>query len=181
MGPESTEHRQGLVQIYTGDGKGKTTAALGLALRAMGHGLSVAVVQFLKGEDKPGEVLFAEKIAPSMGFYRFGTGDFIIGRSPSQEEIRLAEQGVGIISKLMSEQTVDLLILDEVSHAVNLGLITVNVVVDLINARPQAMELVLTGRDFPEQILDTADLVSNIQMVKHPFEQGVPARLGIEY
>lgn len=171
----------GLVQVYTGDGKGKTTAALGLAFRAMGYGLRVTIVQFLKGEKKPGEVLMAEKLEPQIKFYRFGTGQFIINRTPTVEEIQLAKQGLETARRLMDSGQCDILILDEISHAVNLRLISSEELIAFIEEKPRSVELILTGRNFPDEVLEKADLISNIQSLKHPFNQGIPARRGIEY
>ena len=172
----------GLVQIYTGPGKGKTTAALGLAIRAIGHGMRVVVIQFLKGKDRPGEVIFAEKFCPSLlRFHRFGTGEFIINRQATPEEVASAKEGMAAAAEIVASGGADILILDEISHAVNLNLVSAQEVNDLLAARRYPMEIILTGRDFPEEILEQANLISEIQEIKHPVGEGISARKGIEY
>lgn len=172
---------QGLIQVYTGDGKGKTTAALGLAMRAMGYGFKVVVIQFLKGGEEPGEVRFAKRFAPLLEWYRFGTGEFIINRPPTDEEIALANEGLLLAQNMLTEHHCDILILDEISHAINLKLIELTDVLSLMDKKPSSIELVMTGRDFPQEILARANLISEVRMIKHPYNQGIPARMGIDY
>lgn len=171
----------GLIEVYTGDGKGKTTAALGLAMRAMGYGLKVVMIQFLKGGDEPGEVRFAKKLGSLLEWHRFGTGEFIINRRPTDKEVALAREGLALAERVFLDNTGDVLILDEISHAINLGLVKTADVLSLIDKKPKRVELVMTGRDFPQEILNRADLVSEVRMIRHPYNDGIPARQGIDY
>ncbi len=172
---------QGLVQVYTGDGKGKTTAALGLALRALGHGWRAAFFQFLKGGGRTGEAVAAAKLRPELTFAQYGTGALIIGRPPTPEEIRLAREGLAAARTVLAEGGADLVVLDEIAAAVNLELLSEGEVAAAVKCRAPGVEVVLTGRDMPAGLLALADLVSEIKAVKHPYEQGVGAREGIEY
>ncbi len=173
--------RLGLVQVYTGDGKGKTTAALGLALRALGRGWRVAFLQFLKGGGRTGEAAVASRLGPGLTFAQYGTGALIAGRPPAPEEIRLAREGLAAARAIASEGRADLVVLDEVAAAVNLGLLAEEEVAAAVAGRAPGVEVVLTGRDMPDGLLALADLVSEIRAVKHPYEQGIGAREGIEY
>jgi cob(I)alamin adenosyltransferase len=194
------EPGQGLVQVYTGNGKGKTTAALGLALRACGHRFTVAMIQFAKGVSYTGELFSLERLYPEIRLYRFGRdcrrssaikqgflscrgcGECMIRpREITSEDRRLAEKGLNLALKIATGDEVDILILDEISLAVNLGLLSVDGVVKLIKERRHHMEIVLTGRDMPQEILAEADLITEMREVRHPFVQGIPARRGIEY
>ena len=172
---------QGLVQVYTGDGKGKTTAALGLALRALGHGWQVAFLQFLKGGGRTGEMAVAAALAPELTFTQYGTGALIIGRPPTPEEIRQAREGLVAARTAMAQGGADLVVLDEIAAAVNLGLLAEEEVAAAVAGRAPGVEVVLTGRDMPIGLLALADLISEIRAVKHPYGQGIGAREGIEY
>lgn len=172
---------QGLVQVYTGNGKGKTTAALGLALRAVGQDLRVCILQFMKGQQQTGELKSSGMLGENLQILQFGSGRFNRGRAPTEEELALAAEGLEMIRKVFAAGNVDLLILDEISHAVNQGLIPLAPLADLIRSRPPHVEVVLTGRYMPKQLLDLADLISEIKAVRHPFEVGCRARKGIEF
>ncbi|MFC1870464.1 cob(I)yrinic acid a,c-diamide adenosyltransferase [Chloroflexota bacterium] len=168
---------RGLIQVYTGDGKGKTTAALGLAMRAAGHGMKIAFIQFLKGE-RCGEHLFVSRHHP------FDIVQISVGSSFTKPEEQLgteARQTLAYAEKEMLSGNYDLIILDEILVAVNLGLITTRQVLDLLEKKPDSLELVLTGRGAPPEIVQRADLVTEMRPVKHPFQEGIAARRGIEY
>ena len=166
---------KGLVQIYTGDGKGKSTAALGLALRAAGQGLHVGFIQFLKGEVS-GEHLFLEKY-PAFEIIRLGKeSHFKRGNPELAQEV---QETLMLVEQKMNDY--DLLVMDEVFIAVEMGLINTRQLLELINKKPEALEIVLTGRNAPREIIKRADLVTVMTMVKHPFQQGITARRGIEY
>ena len=171
------EARRGLIQVYTGDGKGKTTAALGLALRAAGQGMRVGFIQFIKGETC-GEHRFVSRYHPfeivqmGGGGRRAGSGD---------EPSAAARHTLSYAREQMLSGRYDLLVLDEVLVAIRKGLITTQAVLDLMAARPDAVELVLTGRDAPPEIVARADLVTEMRLIKHPFQKGIAARAGIEY
>ncbi len=165
------------VHIYTGDGKGKTTAAFGLALRARGRDLRVAVVQFLKRGDF-GEVIAARRLGIEVE--QFGTGGFVDPAAPPEEDRRLAGLGWTRLLELSAAGKHDLVIADELLMAVDLGLVDLAAVCGLIDARP-AVELVLTGRNAHPELVRRADLVSEVLALKHYYDEGSPARRGIEY
>ena len=168
--------QRGLIEIYTGDGKGKTTAALGLALRAAGHGYAVAFYQFLKGPGT-GEQISGPKLGWEMR--QFATGRWFIDRAPDQAERDLVWQGYQAALRALAGK--DLVVLDEISHVLNLGLLTREEMEALLDQKPPHVELVLTGRAMPSYVLDRADLITEMKAVKHPYGQGAPARQGIEY
>ncbi len=173
---------QRLIQIYTGDGKGKTTAALGQALRALGRGLVVIIIQFLKGEET-GEVMFLQKQAPAMEVCRCNTQKKFPWEM-NDEEIDLLRKetmdGFRRAEEIVVHNSCDMLILDEVIGALNRGYIPFENLKKLLAARPKSMELVLTGRGADKTLIDLADLVTEMKNIKHPFEKGIPARIGIE-
>lgn len=171
---------QGLVQVYTGDGKGKTSAAFGLALRAVGRGLRVCVVQFIKGGFDYGE-LYAVKNLPNLELKAFGRGKFVTQMPPSAEDVALAKEAFLFAKGVVEGGEFDVVVLDEVNVAVHLGLLGVNDVVDLIKKKPKHVELVLTGRYAPPDVVELADLVTEMQEVKHPYSKGVKPRKGIEF
>ncbi len=170
---------QGLVQVYTGTGKGKTTAALGLGLRAAGHGFEVYMIQFMKGQINYGE-LEAVKRIPNFTIRQFGRPDFIDKSNPDPEDIKYAQDALDHARKIIEVGSVDFLILDEVNVAIDFGLITDREVIALIKSRPSQMELILTGRYASSAIIEIADLVSEIKEIKHPYQKGIAARKGVE-
>ncbi len=169
-----------MIQIYTGNGKGKTTAALGLGLRAVGHGLKVIMIQFMKGEINYGE-LEAVKHLPDFKIEQYGRPDFVNPENPDKEDIRLAEQALKRAVKVIKNKEFDIVILDEINVAVSFGLIKAEKVIELIKNTSKKTELILTGRYMPEEFIKYADLISEVRDVKHHFQAGVPARKGIEY
>jgi len=170
--------KNGLVQIYTGDGKGKTTAALGLAVRAVGAGLKVYIQQFIKG--KPYSEISALKKLDGITLEQCGLGCFIKGR-PKKKDIDAAEKGLIKAETNIVSGRFGLVILDEVNIALHLDLIELNDIIALIRNKPKHVELVLTGRSCPKKLLKYADLVTEMREVKHPYTKGIPARLGIEH
>lgn len=170
--------QKGYIQVYTGDGKGKTTAALGLAIRAAGHGRRTYMGQFMKGRHY-GE-LTALKDHPFITIAQFG-GDCCIRREEvTDTHVAQAREGLKRVDRAMCSGDYDIVVLDEINVAIWFGLLTVAEVLDLLDRRPPDVELVLTGRKAPEQIIARADLVSEIREIKHYYTQGVPARNGIE-
>lgn len=169
-----------LVEVYTGNGKGKTSAALGLALRAIGRGLKVYLIQFIKGGFDYGE-LYAVKNLPNFTLKAFGRGRFITSEPPEEEDIKLANEALELAKKIVQTGEYDIVILDEVNVALHLKLIRLQDVVDIINKKPEKVEMILTGRDAPEPIIELADLVTEFKEIKHPFSKGYQARKGIEY
>ncbi len=173
---------KGYVHIYTGDGKGKTTAAVGLGLRAYGRGFKVLLVQFLKSEPS-GEIMAIEKLGSNFKSFRTKKvkGFFINMNDEKRQELKKSEQEAFQYAHeaVMSEEW-DLVILDEVIGSLGIGLIELKSLIDLIKEKPNSVELVLTGRNAPAELIEFSDYVSEIKAVKHVFSKGVPAREGIE-
>jgi cob(I)alamin adenosyltransferase len=170
---------RGLVQVYTGNGKGKTTAAFGLALRAIGRGLKVYVIQFIKGGFDYGELYIVDKL-PNLTLKAFGRGKFIVDK-PSKEDIKSAEEALSLAESVVKSGEYDIVILDEINVALNLKLISLERVLGLIKNKPRHVEIVLTGRYAPNEIIEIADLVTEMREVKHPYNKGCQARRGIEF
>ena len=169
-----------MVHVYTGNGKGKTTASLGLGLRAAGHGFRVLMIQFMKGDVKYGE-LEAVKSIPNFDILQFGRPDFVDKNNPAEIDIKLARDGLEHARKVVGEGKVDLLILDEINVAVEWKLVAKEDVIKLVNSRPENMEIVLSGRYAPPEFMELADTVTEMTEVKHPYMKGVMARKGVEY
>ncbi len=169
-----------MIQVYTGDGKGKTTASLGLALRACGHGFKVLMIQFMKGSKNYGELLSSEHV-PGLEIIQKGLPTFVKKGEPSEEDLRLAGEGMDLARKAVRDAAYDILILDEINCAMDYGLVEVAEVLDLIEKKPDGMELVLTGRYAPPEVLAAADLITEMTKVKHYYDGGVQMREGIEF
>jgi len=172
--------RLGLVHVYTGNGKGKTTAAFGLAMRAVGRGKKVLVIQFLKGRES-GEVLASRRLAPELEVRRFGTGRFVDPRNPGEENLAILRAGLEDAKRALASGKYDLVILDEINVAVHMGLIPEEEVLDALRSRAEGVEVVLTGRYAPESFIEEADYVTEFKEIKHPFRRGVQAREGVEF
>ncbi|MFW6147453.1 MAG: cob(I)yrinic acid a,c-diamide adenosyltransferase [Thermodesulfobacteriota bacterium] len=168
----------GLIHIYTGRGKGKTTASLGLAMRAVGHDLKVAMVHFMKIWDY-GEVPSLKKLG--IDLFRYGTTELIDPDNPSPIDFEEAEKAISKAEELIEKGAYDILILDEVTLTVDFNLIPLKRVVQLLDNKPKNLELVLTGRNCPWELIKKADLVSVIDEIKHPYQKGIEARKGIEF
>jgi cob(I)alamin adenosyltransferase len=177
---------KGITQVYTGNGKGKTTASLGLALRATGQGLKVCMIQFLKRNSKCGEHLFTEKTGV-FEIFQFGTPPLPEGRiyvpvkRKSEEAKEAACRAFCFAKEVIEKGDFDLIILDEINLALDYGFINVKEVMELIRNKPQNRELVLTGRHAPKEVIEAADLVTEMVELKHPYKSGLKARRGIEY
>jgi cob(I)alamin adenosyltransferase len=169
---------KGYIHIYTGDGKGKTTAALGLALRAAGAGLQVYIAQFLK-KGRYSEIKALERFADRITLEQFGLGRFVRGK-PQQEDIAAAAKGLQRIKSVMAAGGHQLIVLDEANVAVACGLFPLAAVLEIIDLKPDNLELVITGRGAAPEVIERSDLVSEVKSLKHYFEKGVPARVGIE-
>jgi len=175
---------RGLVQVYTGDGKGKTTASIGLAIRAMGSGLRVLMVQFIKGTWPTGEVRAASAFDPGFRIVSAGRGFVELGQRSESDRVSSAEaasEALLFAWDCMTSGKYDVLILDEINCAVSLGLVPVEDVLQMIREKPEGVELVLTGRGADPRILEIADLVTEMREIKHPFRMGIAARRGIEF
>lgn len=169
---------RGYVQVYTGDGKGKTTAALGLALRASGHGMRTYIGQFMKGQ--PYGELEALRDHPLITIEQYGDVRCIHQEEVTPEHVSQAQRGLERAREVMLSGNFDLVVLDEVNVAIWFGLLTVEEVLALLDRRPKHVEVILTGRRAPQELIERADLVTEMQAVKHYYQQGVVARKGIE-
>lgn len=170
--------KKGYVQVYTGNGKGKTTASLGLAVRAAGAGLKVFIVQFLKKGDYS-EIKALERFSDLITIEQYGLGQFVKGK-PSAEDIEAGKQGYARVSEILKSGDYQVVIVEEGNVAVMCGLISEQDLNTLIDIKPDTVELVITGRNAPQSIMDRADLVTEMKEIKHYYQQGVMARVGIE-
>lgn len=170
----------GYIQVYTGNGKGKTTAALGLALRAAGHGLKTYFCQFLKGQDY-GELSAIQKLSSLITIEQFGRKGFIhVTEKPEKEDIARARQGLRKCYKMMKSRKYRIIVLDEVNVAVHFNLFAEKEIHDFMDEKPGEIELILTGRYAPKSFIDRADLVTEMKEIKHYYKKGIQARKGIE-
>ena len=174
---------RGLVIVYTGDGKGKTTASLGLAVRAIGYDLNVLMLQFIKGSWFYGELNGAKKMAPNFSIISLGKGfvGIIDDNKPLSEHQRAAKEELSEAKARMLSGKYDILILDEINYATSMNLIPVKGVLDLISSKPRKITIVLTGNNVDQQVIDVADLVTEMKSIKHPFEKGMSARKGVDF
>lgn len=173
--------RQGLIQIYTGEGKGKTTAALGLAIRAVGHGLRVYIIQFMKGQGVGGELKGLKRLQPECQIEYFGAPGWVRQGEDLAEHKLEAHKAFARTREIVLSGKWDIVILDEILNALYYKLIPEKDVLELLAQKPVQVELILTGRNASGPFLERADLVTEMIKVKHPFDQGTKARLGIEY
>jgi cob(I)alamin adenosyltransferase len=175
--------KRGLVIVYTGDGKGKTTAALGMALRAIGRGWKVLMVQFMKGTWHYAELDTAKRLAPDLEIVPMGRGFYrILDDHHTAEEHRQAALGALDFARAkMLSGEYDLLILDEVNNAIRTGLLPLSQVMNLLDAKPADFHIVLTGRGAPQELIDRADLVTEMREIKHPYQKGILAQKGIDF
>jgi cob(I)alamin adenosyltransferase len=174
------EFTRGYLQVYTGNGKGKTTAAIGLTLRALGAGMSVFFAQFIKG-GKYSEIMVLEELAKSgqLTCRQYGKGCFIM-RSPTEEDKEAARDGLADALKEMLSGRYRLVVLDEANVAVKLEVLSERDLLAFVERRPEDVELLITGRGAPQSLIERADLVTEMKEIKHYYQQGVPARKGIE-
>ncbi|MBU6996315.1 MAG: cob(I)yrinic acid a,c-diamide adenosyltransferase [Theionarchaea archaeon] len=171
---------KGMIHVYTGNGKGKTTAALGLAMRAAGHGLKVYMIQFMKGRINYGELETANQI-PNFEIKQVGRPDFVSKENPDPEDIRLAQEGLEHARAIIYSGHYDMVILDEINVAMDFNLVPHDVVYALLKEKPETVEIVLTGRKCPPEVVKIADYVSEVLEIKHPYMNGAQARKGIEW
>jgi cob(I)alamin adenosyltransferase len=171
---------RGLVIVITGNGKGKTTSAFGQALRAIGQGYKVFILQFMKGRAY-GEFVAAEKYLPHLKICRSGLDSFVMRDHPAPVDIELARQGFELVKKAVTSGKYNMVILDEINVAVDFKLIPLKDVIDLIKNKPPALDLILTGRYAAQEIIKLADTVSEIKEIKHHYAAGIKDRAGIEY
>jgi cob(I)alamin adenosyltransferase len=171
---------QGMIQVYTGDGKGKTTAALGLACRAVGYGLKVFIIQFMKGNIRYGEVETAKRLIPYLTIRQMGREYLVRRENPDPEDIQCAQEALSLAGEIIRGGEYDIVILDEINVAVDLGLVNKEEVLKLMDERPSHVELILTGRYAAPEVIERADLVTEMKEIKHYFPKGIQAREGIE-
>lgn len=177
---KANQNRKGYIQVYTGNGKGKTTAALGLALRATGHGLKVYMGQFLKGQ-MYGELLSVKKLSPLITIEQFGRKGFIhVTKNPDEEDIKRAKRGLKRCLDAMLSKKYKIVILDEINVAVDFNLLSEKEVHKFLDQKPDDVEIILTGRYAPPSFIKRADLVTEMKEKKHYYTKGVRARDGIE-
>jgi cob(I)alamin adenosyltransferase len=169
-----------MLQVYTGDGKGKTTAAFGLALRATGHGWNVLIIQFMKGSPDYGEITAARGVK-GLTVVQTGLPTFVEKGNPSAEDLAEAARGVRLAREALGSGKYRLVILDEVNVAVDYGLVKLDDALALVGSCPEGVELVFTGRAAKPAVLDRADLVSEVREVRHPYQKGYVNRVGIDY
>jgi cob(I)alamin adenosyltransferase len=173
----------GIVIVYTGNGKGKTTASLGVALRAIGHGLKVCMVQFIKGEWHYGELDSLKKLEPDFELIVAGKGfiGIIDDDHAFEEHVRAAKTALDIVEQKMSLDIFDIIILDEINYAVHLGLLNLGDVMKIVKNRPKHLSLILTGNYACDEIILLADLVTEMKEIKHPYKKGIKAKRGIDF
>ncbi len=171
---------QGLVQLFTGDGKGKTSAALGVILRAAGHNLRVHLIYFMKGDYPYGERQ-ALAALPNVDISLCGQDHFVDPENVRPEEIAEAQRGLDMARRVLHSGDYDVVVLDEINVAVGWKLLDVDDVLDLVRGRPERVELMLTGRYADPKLVDAADLVTEMVNIKHPYEKGILSRKGIDY
>lgn len=180
---ERPTKKLGRIHVYTGDGKGKTTAALGVAMRAMGTGLSVLIIQFLKGHKDYGELRFLNNFSqPGLAIVQFGTTEYTDLEHPAALDLYLATQGLDYARRAMIMRRPNVLVLDEINPAMHYGLIATQDVLDFLDHKHQETEVLLTGRNAPSSILNIADIVTVMNSVKHPYDDpAFTPRYGIEH
>ena len=173
----------GLTIVYTGDGKGKTTAALGMCLRAVGYGYRVCIIQFVKGSWKYGEIDGIKRLEPEVEFYRMGKGfvGIIDDQLPFEEHQKAAMETLVFAKEKLASGKYDIVILDEINVAVQLGLIEVEKVLELIRIKPEKVHLVMTGRGADSEVIEKADLVTEMREIKHPYQKGILGQKGVDF
>ena len=175
--------KDGLVIVYSGNGKGKTTAALGMALRAVGHNYKICMIQFIKGSWHYGEIDSSRRLEPEFELIAIGKGfvGILDDKHSKEEHKKIANEAIKISKEKIQSGKYNIIILDEVNYAIDLGLIDVDVVLDLIKLKPPELNLVLTGNHVKTKIIEVADLVTEMKQVKHPFQLGIKAKKGIDF
>ena len=175
--------QKGLVIVFTGNGKGKTSSALGIAMSASGHKMYVSMVQFIKSPSSTGEAMAAERLAPGFEFIPLGRGFVTNSKAgvPLSEHKRAAEDALLLACQRAQSGSLGVLILDEINNAIKLGLLDIKDVVDLVRNKPLKLHIILTGRDAHPDIIALADLVTEMRDVKHPYDKGIPAQQGIDF
>jgi len=175
--------KDGLIIVYTGKGKGKTTAALGIALRAVGYGKKICMIQFIKGSWHYGEMDSSKRLEPEFEMVAIGKGfvGIIDDKTPKVEHEKIAKEAIKISIEKVQSGKYDIVILDEINYAINLNLVKIEDVLNLIKSKPSGIDLVLTGNYAKDEIIELADLVTEMKEIKHPFQRGIKAKKGIDF
>lgn len=175
--------KDGLVIVYTGKGKGKTTAALGMALRALGYDHKVCMIQFIKGSWHYGEMTSSKRLEPEFELTAVGKGfvGIIDDKSPLEEHKKIAQEALRMAQEKINSNKYHIVILDEINYALNLDLINLEDVLEMVSSKPDSVNLVLTGNHASDEIIEKADLVTEMKEVKHPFKSGIRAKKGIDF
>ncbi|PIX30258.1 cob(I)yrinic acid a,c-diamide adenosyltransferase [Candidatus Berkelbacteria bacterium CG_4_8_14_3_um_filter_42_13] len=171
---------QGLIIVYTGEGKGKTTAALGLAFRAAGWGERIAIIQFIKGYKKTGEWQIVERIE-EIDIYQTGDVEIRAIGKLGEKDKKSVRDALKLAKKIIKEQKHKIIILDEINNALNYDLVEAGEIIKLLREKPVEQTIVLTGRGAPKEVMEIADLVTEMKNLRHPFDNGIPAKKGIDY
>lgn len=174
------EFKRARIHLYTGEGEGKTTNALGLAIRTVGHGRKAVIIQFMKGRKWVGEYKIMDRLKPDYEIYQFGREDWVNLSNPGSEDKELAKKGLEFAKEIIKKNP-DLLVLDEINLAAAIGLLEVEEVLNFLDGVPEETTVVMTGRRAPKEFIERADLVTVMQMVKHPYQKGIPAKEGTEF
>lgn len=170
----------GILQLYYGDGKGKTSSAVGQAVRAAGNGFTVYFVQFIKSCRGSGEINVLEKL-PGIVYRAFGTGKFLKKSEIGEEDRKIVYSGMEFVRKTISNKAADMLVLDEIGAVLELGIVSAEEILDLLNSGKGWLDIVLTGQSFPAPIIKAADLITRMEKVRHHYDIGTAARRGIEF
>ncbi len=175
--------KEGLVIVYTGKGKGKTTAALGMALRAIGYNHKVCMIQFIKGSWHYGEMTSSKRLEPEFELTAVGKGfvGIMDDKSPIEDHKKIAQEALKIAQEKISSKKYDIIILDEINYALNLNLVELDDVLKIISDKPDSVNLVLTGNHAKDEVIEKADLVTEMREIKHPFNSGIRAKKGIDF
>jgi cob(I)alamin adenosyltransferase len=172
--------KKGLLMVNTGNGKGKTTAALGLIFRALGHGFKVCLIQFIKGSWQGGEIESAKRFRDLLEVHVMGKG-FTWNGLGKEEHIQAGRKAWEFARGIIESGKYQLVILDELTYLMKYGMVPEEEIVNCLNNRPDGLHVLVTGRDAPDSLVDAADLVTEVKEVKHPYQQGIPAQEGIEF
>ena len=174
---------KGLVIVYTGKGKGKTTSALGIVMRAVGYGKKTCMIQFIKGSWHYGEMYSSKRLEPEFEMIAVGKGfvGILDDKSTKEEHEIVANEALKISQEKINSGNYDIIILDEINYAVNLNLIKIEDVISLINSKPENVDLILTGNHAKSELIEIADLVTEMKEIKHPFQKGIRAKKGIDF
>ena len=173
----------GLVIVYTGKGKGKTTAALGIALRAVGYNQKVCMIQFIKGSWHYGEMTSSKRLEPDFELTAIGKGfvGIMDDKSPIEDHKKIANEALRVAEEKIQSNMYNIIILDEINYAINLGLVELGEVLEIISNKPDRVSLVLTGNHARNELIERADLVTEMREIKHPFKSGIRAKKGIDF